>query len=321
MIFTLPFVDVVIKETLGKYYCLTKKTSFVDKKIKNPRSIFWDNRVRNRVQKDFQAYDKKATRIQMVKMYLDGVFLKTIALNGSDDKIYVYACTKDDDLYAKYLKDEKFRIENAKSWREDIKNLDTKINSLIKKDKMRIYLPHEFSKLPKNKQDNLIMLGVKTPWDREYGYVLKTPEILRIIEKRDKLKSNLDPKKLYEKYFPNFIQKCIQSEKIYTKQTIPKTNYTIQSSEVPLGFFASKFFYAIESSAIDNQTNKVIAFNKKYIRYPYKMFLLDDGETVCGSDKGVTYGEKAFPNLHTKRSYIKYPVGKPLNYVFNHDTN
>jgi hypothetical protein len=62
------------------------------------------------------------------------------------------------------------------------------------------------------------------------------------------------------------------TQKIYTKQTMPKLNYTVTFNEVKLNSFARKFLYSDETKIIENNTSKVIAYNRRYMRFFYNIF-------------------------------------------------
>ena len=73
------------------------------------------------------------------------------------------------------------------------------------------------------------------------------------------------------KYNKAFTAEIMKTEKIYTKQTMPKTNYTVTFNEVKLSSFARKFLYSDETKVIDNETDKVIAYNERYMHFFYNI--------------------------------------------------
>jgi len=82
------------------------------------------------------------------------------------------------------------------------------------------------------------------------------------------------------------------SQKVYTKQTMPKMNFTVTFDEVKLNPFSRKFLYSDETKIIDNKTNEIIAYNRRYMKFFYNImpdlslgniyYNPWDGE-VCGS--------------------------------------
>ncbi|WP_263832093.1 hypothetical protein [Sulfurospirillum oryzae] len=78
----LPTYDIIITNTLGAYYCLTTPSTYVNKKVEYPISIYWEDNV-------YPGFDKKDREL-MVKNYLNDIRLKVMALNAPDGKVYVY---------------------------------------------------------------------------------------------------------------------------------------------------------------------------------------------------------------------------------------
>lgn len=81
---------------------------------------------------------------------------------------------------------------------------------------------------------------------------------------------NYDKKQIniYEQYAQYIIDK---SERVYTKETMPKMNYTVTFNEIPLPPFARKFLYSDETKIIDNATQETIAYNRRYMRFFYNI--------------------------------------------------
>lgn len=200
---TLPFTyDIVITHTLSLYYCHISspqpKTQIL-KKVEYPESIYWEDNV-------YRGFDREDRKL-MIQNYLDGIHLKTMALNSPDGKIYVYRA----DEY---------------SW-DKYKELDIKIKNNLK----------NMSKI-RSKNSNLIA----------------------------------ENKELSKQKWTTSLTSILETEKIYNKETMPKMNYTVISNEVKLNSFERKFFYADETKVIENQTDKVIAYNQRYMRFYYNIF-------------------------------------------------
>jgi hypothetical protein len=181
ILFLLPFTyDIIITNILGIYYCKIASPhpkTLITKKVEYPESIYWEDNV----YPGFSAEDREL----MIINYLDGVHLKTMALNGRDNKrVYVY-------------------------------HLDKPLLSLLKK---------EYN---------------ESQW--------------------------------YSKGIHEYVKRVIKTEKIYTKKTMPKTNYTVTFNEVKLNSFARKFLYCDETKVIENNTSRVIAYNRRYMRFFYKL--------------------------------------------------
>lgn len=179
---TLPFTyDIAITNALSGYYCLTTPSTYINKKVEYPESIYWEDNV----YPGFSQGDREL----MIVNYLDGIHLKTMALNGNDGKIYVYNLEKP--IYKKF-------IEN---------------------------------------------------------YLADNPQI------------NIGNTEVYEAY----AKEVMKSEKVYTKQIMPKMNYTVTFNEVKLNSFSSKFLYSDVTKVIDNKTDEVVAYNRRYMRFFYNI--------------------------------------------------
>jgi hypothetical protein len=181
MLFLLPFTyDIVITNILGLYYCKIApphpKTKIV-KKVEYPQSIYWEDNV-------YPGFSKQDRELMIIN-YLDGVHLKTMALNGNDGKVYLY-------------------------------HLDKPI--------------------------------------------------------LEKLKQKYSSKEWYSKGIKEYVSIIMKGEKIYTKSTMPKLNYTVTFNEVKLPGFVRKFLYSDETKVIENTINKVIAYNRRYMRFFYNIF-------------------------------------------------
>ncbi|WP_457743249.1 hypothetical protein [Sulfurimonas sp.] len=187
--------DIIITNILSAYYCNTAPNpkTYIGKKVEYPISIYWEDNV-------YPGFSK-ADRELMIINYLDGVHLKTMALNGDDGKIYVYHLDR-------YIWDT-FKQEFAEKFGKNPK------------------------KIPPNKENHFL------------GSVYN----------------------VYDAY----ADKIMKTEKIYTKQSMPKLNYTVTFNEVPLNSFARKFLYSDETKVIENNTSRVIAYNRRYMRFYYTL--------------------------------------------------
>lgn len=174
----LPTYDIIITNILGGYYCLTTPSTYINKTVEYPESIYWEDNV----YPGFNAEDRKL----MITNYLDGVHLKTMALNGDDGKIYTYET-------------------NASVW-EKLKPLE--------KEKGQPY------------------------------YDMVNAIAQHIMEK---------------------------SEEVYTKETMPKTNFTVTFDEVKLNPLSRMFLYSDEMKIVDNQTKEAIAYDIRVMKLLYNI--------------------------------------------------
>ncbi len=213
IVFLLPFTyDIIITNILGVYYCKItppQPKTLISKKVEYPISIYWEDNV----YPGFSPIDREL----MIANYLDGVHLKTMALNAPDGKhVYVYHL------------------------------------------------------------DNPIQQQLKEKYSGSEWYTKGIEEYKKIV---------------------------LQTQKIYTKEDMPKTNYTVTFNEVELNPFASKFLYSNETKVIENNTSKPIAYNRRYMRFFYN--IMPDFEL------GNRY---YYPHPVCGDSYLHYD-GKGFNYI------
>ncbi|PHM16872.1 MAG: hypothetical protein CJD30_09280 [Sulfuricurvum sp. PD_MW2] len=81
---TLYASDVILSNTLGAYYCAQEPNpkTYIKHTVEDPISIYWEDNV-------YPGFDDKDAEL-MVKNYLDGVHLQTMALNTRDGKVKMY---------------------------------------------------------------------------------------------------------------------------------------------------------------------------------------------------------------------------------------
>ena len=82
--------DIIITNILAYKICKAdpQPKTFIKKTVEYPESIYWEDNI-------YPGFDEK-DRILMIRNYLDGVHLKTMALNAPDGTIYVYTATEED---------------------------------------------------------------------------------------------------------------------------------------------------------------------------------------------------------------------------------
>lgn len=203
-----PTYDIILTNILGGYYCLITPSTYINKKVEYPLSIYWEDDV----YPGFSAEDRKL----MIINYLDGKHLKKMALNGDDGKIYVFEAKEGDFKSFKY--DEKFENRYA-----------------------------------------------------QYASII------------------------------------MNNEKVYTKETMPQMNYTVQFDEIKLNPLSQKFIYADETRVIDNNTSETIAYNRRYMPFWYNVapdFALGNryysswAWEICQQENHERNEEKVFSSLN-----------------------
>jgi hypothetical protein len=105
----------------------------------------------------------------------------------------------------------------------------------------------------------------------------------------------------------------MQNRKVYTKETMPKLNYTVTFNEVELPSFARRFLYSDETKVIENNTSRVIAYNRRYMHFFYNIF--PDFEVGGRYYAEAMCGESYFWFTHRVFNY------KPIEVTSNHKIN
>jgi len=82
--------DIIITNILAWQICRADPNpkTFIKKTVEFPESIYWEDNI-------YPGFDEK-DRLLMIRNYLDGVHLKTMALNAPDGTIYLFTATPDD---------------------------------------------------------------------------------------------------------------------------------------------------------------------------------------------------------------------------------
>jgi hypothetical protein len=292
LFFLLPTYDIILTNVLGAFHCLSSKGTFVSKTVEYPESIYWEDNV-------YPGFDVEDRKL-MVKNYLDGIHLKTMALNAPDNQnVYVYECEKDIDLYNQYLQKKQQASEVTEQYIKQKSLLYKQLNELVMaKVQEKVYSQKEVDELSKQEQEKLLHLhtlayktDVHTVGETWQRYIVTTPQIEQVqqdlqknINNIRKLKSN----ELYVNYFDGFLQQCLNSEKVYTKTTMPKLKYTVAFNEVHSNALSKQFLYLDETTITDNQTHETLAYNKRVMKQFYNLFPAMPGgrfyqsEPICG---------------------------------------
>lgn len=82
--------DIIPTFVFGAYYCATEPhpKTYIKHTVESPISVYWEDNI-------YPGYDENDTKL-MIMNYLDGVHLKTMALNTPDGKVKIYTVTPSD---------------------------------------------------------------------------------------------------------------------------------------------------------------------------------------------------------------------------------
>ena len=207
----IPTYDIILTNALGTYYCAQEPNpkTLISKKVEYPQSIYWEDNV-------YPGFSKE-DRALMITNYLDGVHLKTIALNGADGENYVYTREVPQKEYLE-LNNEVLKIS------EEIKKMQT---------------------FQKDRQDEQYIKNIN-----------------QLYKERERIQNKVK----------NLIDAHSVEEEKFSKETMPKMNYTVTFDEVKLNAFSRKFLYSDETKVIENQTGETIAYNRRVMRFFYNAF-------------------------------------------------
>lgn len=131
-LFLIPTYDIIITNILGAYYCATAPKAFIKETVEYPESIYFEDNV-------FNGFNEQDIEY-MMNNYLDGIHLKTLALNLPDGNVAIYHYEKNQDEYDKIVKEVVQELGDKTSHYDDIRARIIKIidsNKIITtKDKM-----------------------------------------------------------------------------------------------------------------------------------------------------------------------------------------
>ena len=218
-LFLIPTYDIIITNILGAYYCATAPKAFIKETVEYPESIYFEDNV-------FNGFNEQDIEY-MMNNYLDGIHLKTLALNLPDGNVAIYHYEKNQDEYDKIVKEVKQELGDKTSHYDDIR--------------------------------------------------------ARII-------------------------KIIDSNKIITtKDKMPKMNYTVLDDKVNLNQIASNFFRADDMRVINNRTNEVISYQRRYFVLK-RMLDIDASGTFTGrficEEKIIAIVSRTFPKMYLIERYV-----------------
>lgn len=100
------------------------------------------------------------------------------------------------------------------------------------------------------------------------------------------------------------------SKEVYTKETMPKTNYTVTFDEIKLNPLSRMFLYSDETKIIDNK-GEVIAYNRQVVPFFYNAFpdlalgnRYYQQNYVCGSNTQYFF-QKIFQKIFMNSGHIR----------------
>ena len=94
-LFLVPTYDIIITNILGAYYCATAPKAFIKETVEYPESIYFEDNKQPFTKEDMERVKRN---------YLDGIHLKTLALNLSDGNVIIFSFDENSSEFKEYLK-------------------------------------------------------------------------------------------------------------------------------------------------------------------------------------------------------------------------
>lgn len=223
---TLYASDVILSNTLGAYYCAQEPNpkTYIKHTVEEPISIYWEDNI-------YPGFDDADAEL-MVKNYLDGVHLQTMALNTPDGKVKVYSYANVSQSYVDLVRE---GYMATKEWK-------------IRNDAVdRAFEEAYDSKHGKYKEG----------YSRDSSPLKELSAAFREIDAK---KSALTKQIEAEKAKLDFV---ITET---TREQMPPMNYTLKTDEVHLSDLARKVLYSDEIKITDNRAGEVIAYNRRIMQ-------------------------------------------------------
>jgi hypothetical protein len=223
---TLYASDVILSNTLGAYYCAQEPNpkTYIKHTVEEPISIYWEDNV-------YPGFDDADAEL-MVKNYLDGVHLQTMALNTPDGKVKVYSYANVPQSYIDlvregYATDKEWKIRKAASSKAFEEAYDSKHGRY------------------------------KEGYSRESSPLKELSAVFREIDaKKSALTKQIEAEKAK-------LDLVITET---TKEQMPQMSYTVKTDEVHLSDLARKVLYSDEIKITNNRAGEVIAYNRRIMQ-------------------------------------------------------
>lgn len=231
-----PFTDVFITK------CIMMGVKFnhsplqkISRTVENPESILWLDEV-------WPGFDEYG-RHWMVESYLDGVHLKSLALNGDDGKIYLYKASIQD-------------FAGSEVVRPEFEHLSKKI-LLLENEKNEIW-KKRVAEAKKAKID-------KWPWPKtREKHNHATRELKLKIQENKSLLKDLNYKNIRKQE----IDKIFAKPEIYTSRSdLPPAKYLVHLQPLPLYNWQKKFVWCDEIMINDIAQEETMAFSRRCLGY------------------------------------------------------
>lgn len=264
LLFSINGCSTVSAKYYGMKYCSAEPNpnTWIGEVVEVPVSIYWEDELYN----GFTDEDAKL----MVKNYLDGVHLQTMALNTPDGNVKIYSFKDAPQSYIDLVK-EGFAV--AEEWKVRKKASSEAFDKVYDKSSSKF----------------------RDGYSKESSPLKELSAAFRETEQK---KSSIQKQIEEEKAKLNLV--ITQT----TKEAMPKMNYTVTTKVIPLPEDAKKYIYMDEVKVIDNTANKVIAYNTRVMQR-YSSSLVPDmvggriftSEPLCGGKTPKIFDHDVFISI------------------------
>lgn len=192
--------DIIFTNILAYQICKADPNpkTFIKRAVYNPGSIYWEDNI-------YPGFNEE-DRLLMIRNYLDGVHLTTMALNGPDGKIYLYTATEKD--WQTSLGMEK---KSEEDWKKYFKTIETEARTIA--SRVNLLNRKELSQINYNVVFNPVSL---TNLQRRYLY---SDEVIITDNKKDEIIAyNRRLMRFYYKLQLEPIGGCTSMTKLYFKE-------------------------------------------------------------------------------------------------------
>ncbi len=123
--------DIIITNILAYRICKADPNpkTFIKETVEYPESIYLEDNI-------YPGFDEKS-RIRMIQTYLDGLHLKTMALNGPDGRIYQYTADEQDWKLSEEIKAQKHEGNYLNTLDTTAKSIANRGKIIVKTDLSR----------------------------------------------------------------------------------------------------------------------------------------------------------------------------------------
>lgn len=232
-----PFRRLMFYEALFAYYGRTPLQE-IRQTVEFPLSVYWEDNV-------WPGFDEYG-RHWMVKNYLDGIHLQTLALNGDDGKFYLFRASEEDFDGSDTLATQLAQLEAEKV------SLSSKFEEIYKREFLAVNKP----------------LGSPEDMEKKRKYVNSHP----LHQKIERINEQIRPvrERLYSIKEHGLSNIMSRSEVYVDRTNLPAMNYRVEFNPLSKSLIVNNSFKMLHADRIGiiyTKTDQTIAFSVRYMAY------------------------------------------------------